>query len=94
MSKYKEIEQENKKFTILEMLDNMTVSDKRKARKDLVKLMEISTSTFERILYAKLNDRQEISATNLIRVAEYFKKDPAELINIDEEAHLRVSKKT
>lgn len=73
---------DERKFKLYELISNLPGSKGSKTKKELILLLGISKATFERILYAKIGDKQEISGTNLIRVAEYFDVDPKRIMNI------------
>ena len=68
-----------KKFRMLEYLNNVSYASRKHVRSELIMIMEVSESTFDRILYAKKGDKQDISATNLVRIAGYFDIKPEEL---------------
>jgi len=75
----------SKKFNIKELLDSLPYNKRNKAREELISLMNISESTFERIIYATQGDKQEITATNLIKVANYFNVTAESILNKEEE---------
>ena len=68
-----------KKFRLLEYLNNVPYGMRKQAREELILLMEVSESTFDRILYAQEGDKQDITATNLVRVANYLQIKPEDL---------------
>ncbi len=69
-----------RKFKLQEMLNNTPYVNRKQVRNDLVSLMEVSESTFDRILYAVQGEKQDISSTNLVRLACYFDVRPEELL--------------
>lgn len=71
----------NRKFTIQTRLNNLPWSKRPQARKDLLNLLEVSTSTLYRILTAKPDDKQEISSVNLFRIANYFNCAPEDIFS-------------
>lgn len=70
-----------KKFKILELINNARFSERKKVKKEVFDLLEVSETTFKRILYATIGDGQEISATNLMKLSQYFGVPAEELMN-------------
>lgn len=68
-----------KKFRLQEYLNNVPYSNRKQVREELILLMEVSESTFDRIIYATEGEKQDISATNLVRVANYLGIKPEDL---------------
>lgn len=81
MTKSTSILVKNKKFKIKELLDSMPYKDRKKKRQELIELMAVSESTFNRVIYANRYDKQDISATNLIKISEFFEVAPADVLN-------------
>jgi len=73
--------QDLKKFRIQELLNSVPYRKRKQVKEELIALMDVSEPTFERIIYARKGDKQEISATNLLRVSRYFNVPPDELVN-------------
>ena len=70
-----------KKFNIQDHLNSVPYFQRQETKLELLKLLNISESTFNRILYANLSDKQDISATNLFKLAKYFDIKAEDLIN-------------
>ena len=68
-----------RKFRLQEYLNNVAYCNRKQVRDDLILLMQVSESTFDRIIYAYEGDKQEISATNLVRIANYLGVKPEDL---------------
>lgn len=83
----------NKKFNIQLFLDNLSVIQRNELREKLPALMDISESTFKRILYADTTSSQEISSTNLIILSEIFQVHPTEILNPEYIERLKTSVK-
>lgn len=75
----------SRKFTIQERLNNLPWSQRPKSRKDILSLLEVSTSTLYRILNAKPTDKQELSSTNLFRISNYFNCAPKDIFSEPED---------
>lgn len=73
------IKEKQRKFRLQELLNSVPYSNRKQIRDELIQLMEVSESTFDRILYAKEGDKQDISATNLVRITGYLRIKPEEL---------------
>lgn len=83
MSKNNKISLSDKKFKIKELIECQHPSLRKIIRQDLINQLGVSERTFERILYAKKGSKQEISATNLIIIANYFDIDPRTIIDVN-----------
>lgn len=70
------------KFNLKHLIDSKPYSKRKLVKKELCFLLRISEKTLERIMYAEITDKQEMSATNLILAADYFNVSPRDLINI------------
>lgn len=73
------IKEKRRKFRLQEILNNVPYSNRKQIRDELILLMEVSESTFDRILYANEGDKQDISATNLVRMTGFLGIKPEEL---------------
>ncbi|NQU54738.1 MAG: T9SS type A sorting domain-containing protein [Bacteroidetes bacterium] len=61
---------------------NQTPWNKRKETKqEIIALLDISISTFNRIIYTKIGDSQDISYTNMLKLARFFAMKPEDLVN-------------
>ncbi len=72
-------EETPKKFRIKEFLDMLPYKERIAANKTIPAILGISVPTYNRIVYADIYSAQEISATNLLQLARYFKCSPEEL---------------
>jgi len=73
-----------RKFKLQELLNDTAYSKRKKAKQDLICLLGVSESTFNRIMYANIGDMQDISVTNMVKVAKYFGITVEELVNNEE----------
>ena len=80
MSNRKEYnEKKQKKFTILDRLNQLPYSERKKANKALPVVLGISVSKYKRLLYKQIDSQEEISGKNLLQLADFFKCSPEEL---------------
>ena len=70
-----------RKFSIKELLDDVSWSKRPLVRKQLLSLLNVSNSTLYRILNAKPSDKQDISTEQLVAVANFFDVSPLDIIN-------------
>ena len=77
------MQKHNYKYNILAKLDDLSVKNKRIAKKLLPRLLNISPRTFQIYLYIKLEDNNNISPDKLLIMAKYFGCSIEELMNED-----------
>lgn len=71
----------NLKFTLKILLENLAQEQRQKAIAELPDILQISKSTFNRMVYARIGSSQEISLTNTLQLMRYFNIEARELIN-------------
>lgn len=88
MNKFKGKKGKIKKYNICELLDSLPYRERKKARKKLIQTMNVSNSTFERILYAEVGSEQKLDSINLLKVARFFDVSPEQIVNNIELEHI------
>lgn len=70
-----------RKYRILEFLNNLPAKQSSQIKKSIPKELNVSRQTFSKWLNASINDRLEISAVALLKIALTLNISPLELVN-------------
>lgn len=74
-----------KKFTVQSLLNQTPWNKRKETKQEIIALLGISISTFNRIIYAEIGDSQDISSTNMLKLARYFEVKPEDIVNNEQD---------